>query len=36
MWLHVQGALPLLTICLAAAVCFGVVSFIVGHAKPRP
>jgi hypothetical protein len=35
MWLQVQGALPLL-ICLAAAVCFGVVLFIVGHAKLRP
>jgi hypothetical protein len=36
MWFHIQGALPLLTICLAAAICLSVVSFIVRQAKPHP
>jgi hypothetical protein len=36
MWFYIQMAPPLLTVGLAAAVCFGVVSFIVAHAKPHP
>jgi hypothetical protein len=36
MWFYVQMALPLLTVGLAAAICFRVVSFIVAHAKPLP
>jgi hypothetical protein len=36
MWFYIQMALPLLTVGFAAAICFGVVSFIVAHAKPLP
>jgi hypothetical protein len=36
MWFYVEIALPLLTVGLAAAICFGVTSFIVGHAQPHP
>ena len=36
MWFYVQMALPLLTVGLAAAICFSVASFIVAHAKPHP
>jgi hypothetical protein len=33
MWSYVQMGLPLLTIALTAAICFGVVSFVMG--QPR-
>jgi hypothetical protein len=36
MWFYIQMALPSLTVGLAAAICFGVASFIVAHAKPHP
>jgi hypothetical protein len=36
MWFYVQIALPLLTFGLAAAICFSVTAFIVGHAQPHP
>jgi hypothetical protein len=36
MWFYVQMALPLLTVGLAAAICFTVTSFIIGHAQPHP
>jgi hypothetical protein len=36
MWFYVQIALPLLTVGLAAAICFSVASFIVGHTPPNP
>jgi hypothetical protein len=36
MWFYVQIALPLLTVGLAAAICFSVTSFIVAHAQPHP
>ena len=36
MWFCFQMALPLLTVGLAAAICFAVASFIVGHAQPHP
>jgi hypothetical protein len=32
MWLYVQTWLPLLTISLTAAICFGVASVIMAHA----
>jgi hypothetical protein len=35
MWSYVQMSYPLLTVALAAAMCLGVVSFIVGQAKPH-
>ena len=35
MWFYVQMWFPLLTIALAAAICFGVASYIMGKAKPR-
>jgi len=35
MWLYVQTWLPLLSISLTAAICFGVASFVMGQAKPR-
>jgi hypothetical protein len=35
MWLYVQSWLPLLSISLTAAICFGVASFVMGRAKPR-
>jgi hypothetical protein len=35
MWLYVQMWFPLLTIALTAALCFCVVSFIMGHTKPH-
>jgi hypothetical protein len=35
MWLYVQTWLPLMTIGLAAAICFSVASFVMGRpAKP--
>jgi hypothetical protein len=36
MWFYIQMALPLLTVGLAAAICFSVASFIMGHAQPHP
>jgi len=33
--LYVQTWLPLLSISLTAAICFGVASFVMGQAKPR-
>jgi hypothetical protein len=36
MGFYIQTALPLLTVGLAAATCFGVVSFTVAHTKPYP
>jgi hypothetical protein len=35
MWSYVQMLYPLLTIALAAAMCLGLVSFIMGQAKPH-
>jgi len=35
MWLYVQTWLPLLSISLTGAICFGVASFVMGQAKPR-
>jgi hypothetical protein len=35
MWLYVQTWLPLVTVSLTAAICFGVASFVIGHAEPR-
>jgi hypothetical protein len=35
MWSYVQMLSPLLTIALAAAICVGVVSFIIGQTKPH-
>jgi hypothetical protein len=36
MWFYVQMWFPLLTIALPAAICFSVVSFIMGQSvKPR-
>jgi hypothetical protein len=36
MWLHIQTWLPLVTVSLTAAICFGVASFVMGSAKlPR-
>jgi hypothetical protein len=32
MWLYVQTWLPLLSISLTAAICFGVASFVMGQA----
>ena len=31
MWLYVQTWLPILSISLTAAICFGVASFVMGH-----
>lgn len=36
MWPYVQMLSPLLTISLAVAICFGVASYILRQAKPRP
>jgi hypothetical protein len=36
MWSYVQMWSPLLTVALAAAICVGVVSFIMGQSKPHP
>jgi hypothetical protein len=36
MWSYVQMWSPLLTIALAAAICVGVVSFIMSQTKPHP
>jgi hypothetical protein len=33
MWLYIQTWLPLLSISLTAAICFGVASFVMGQAK---
>jgi hypothetical protein len=35
MWLYIQTWLPLLSIALTAAICFGVASFIMGQARPQ-
>jgi hypothetical protein len=35
MWFYVQMGLPLLTMALTAAICLGVVSFIMGRAKTQ-
>jgi hypothetical protein len=35
MWFYVEMGLPLLTIALTAAICFSVVSFIMGQARPQ-
>jgi hypothetical protein len=35
MWSYVQMSYPLLTISLAAAMCLGVVSFIMRQPKPH-
>jgi hypothetical protein len=35
MSIYVQMWFPLFSIVLTAAICFGVVSFIMGHAKPQ-
>jgi hypothetical protein len=35
MWFYVETWIPLLTVTLTAAICFSVVSFIIGHAKPH-
>jgi hypothetical protein len=32
---YVQTWLPLLTVALTAAICFSVVSFMMGHTKPQ-
>jgi hypothetical protein len=36
MWSYVQMLSPLLTIALAAAICFSVASYIMGQVKPLP
>jgi hypothetical protein len=36
MWFYFQMFFPLLIVVLAAAICFGVVAFLFGHAKPQP
>jgi hypothetical protein len=36
MWLHIQTWLPLVTVSLTAAICFGVASFIMGSARVPP
>jgi hypothetical protein len=36
MWFYVQMWSPVLTIAFAAALCLGVVSFIVSAPKPHP
>jgi len=36
MWVYVQTWLPLLTVVLTAAICFGVAAFIMGQAKLQP
>jgi hypothetical protein len=35
MWIYVQLWFPLLTVALTAAICFSVVSFIVGQSRPQ-
>jgi hypothetical protein len=35
MWFYVQMLFPWLTIALTAAICLGVVSFIMGQTKPQ-
>ena len=35
MWFYAQMWFPLLTVTLIAAICFSVVSFVMGHAKPH-
>jgi hypothetical protein len=35
MWFYVQTWFPLLSIALAAAICFSVASFILGHTEPQ-
>ena len=34
MWFYVLTWLPLLSISLTAAICFGVAAFVMGQAKP--
>ena len=36
MWLYVQTWFPLLTVALTAAICFGVVSSIMGQPRTPP
>jgi hypothetical protein len=36
MWFYVQTWLPLLTVALTAAICFGVAAFITGQPKLQP
>jgi len=33
MWLYIQTWLPILSISLTAAICFGVASFVMGQEK---
>ena len=36
MWLYIQTWLPLVTVSLTAAICFGVASFVMGSTElPR-
>jgi hypothetical protein len=35
MWFYVQMWFPILAVFLMVAICTGVVSFIMGHAKPH-
>jgi hypothetical protein len=35
MWSYIQTLSPLLTIALAAAICLGVLSFIMAETKPQ-
>ena len=35
MWSYAVTWLPLLSISLTAAICFGVASFVMGQVKPR-
>jgi hypothetical protein len=35
MWVYIQTLLPLLTIALTAAICFSMVSIIMGQARPQ-
>jgi hypothetical protein len=35
MWFYIQMGFPLLTVGLTVAICFSVVSFMMGHAQPR-
>jgi hypothetical protein len=36
MWPYLQMWVPLFSVGLAAAVCFGVASFVMSHEKPHP
>ena len=35
MWLHIQTWLPLMSITLTAAICFGAASIVLGNANPQ-